>query len=487
MGNQGSNTGNNIGNNQDNNNNLNSSNMISQLQQQILNNQLEIQRMQIESMRNQTSNAFSNPMLTNPNLHRDMANDPSLKGKFLRFILNEFKNQMNQQQINRINLMLQQLPPERNNVSMPLMPQPASSQLRSERQLVSLQQNNNVGIMSRQYETEDEKAQREFELEEKRRKQAFQEAQEQRRREYQAKLSQLKNENINSMKLFSLERGYTLDQLKISYKRLALKTHPDKGGSKEKFELVTKCYFSLLEDLKKQEQDKQFFDLKKGSDEYIKTQNSTSQRFTLSKDYASISKDSFNLRKFNKIFEEHKLYDPDDEGYEEWFRNNENKSTDIPKIFSDKFNIQVFNSTFKDNVKNQTSDIVEYKEPSAIVSADKLEFSELGGTGKDDFGRNNQYTDLKKAYTTQSTFINSNLKARKSYRTIDDYERERADVSYEMTPEQIARAEIEKREEEILEQDRLERLRRHDNLTAKHYSKVHQSMLGYQSNPDMNR
>ena len=370
---------------------------------------------------------------------------------------------------------------------MPLMPQPASSQLRSERQLVSLQQNNNVGIMSRQYETEDEKAQREFELEEKRRKQAFQEAQEQRRREYQAKLSQLKNENINSMKLFSLERGYTLDQLKISYKRLALKTHPDKGGSKEKFELVTKCYFSLLEDLKKQEQDKQFFDLKKGSDEYIKTQNSTSQRFTSSKDDASISKDSFNLRKFNKIFEEHKLYDPDEEGYEEWFRNNENKSTDIPKIFSDKFNIQVFNSTFKDNVKNQTSDIVEYKEPSAIVSADKLEFSELGGTGKDDFGRNNQYTDLKKAYTTQSTFINSNLKARKSYRTIDDYERERADVSYEMTPEQIARAEIEKREQEILEQDRLERLRRHDNLTAKHYSKVHQSMLGYQSNPDMNR
>ena len=160
MGNQGSNTGNN--NNQNNNNNLNSQNMISQLQQQILNNQLEIQRMQIESMRNHTSNAFSNPMLTNPNLHRDMANDPSLKGKFLRFILNEFKNQMNQQQINRINLMLQQLPPERNNVSMPLMPQPASSQLRSERQLVSLQQNNNVGIMSRQYETEDEKAQREF-------------------------------------------------------------------------------------------------------------------------------------------------------------------------------------------------------------------------------------------------------------------------------------------------------------------------------------
>ena len=41
------------------------------------------------------------------------------------------------------------------------------------------------------------------------------------------------------MKLFGLLKGYTLDQLKISYKRLALKTHPDKGGSKEKFELVT--------------------------------------------------------------------------------------------------------------------------------------------------------------------------------------------------------------------------------------------------------
>ena len=60
-------------------------------------------------------------------------------------------------------------------------------------------------------------------------------------------------------------------------------------------------------------------------------------------------------------------------------------------------------------------------------------------------------------------------------------------ITMEMTEEQIARAEIEKREEEILEQDRLERLRRHDNLTAKHYGTVHQSMLGYQNNPDMNR
>jgi hypothetical protein len=51
----------------------------------------------------------------------------------------------------------------------------------------------------------------------------------------------------------------------------------------------------------------------------------------------------------------------------------------------------------------------------------------------------------------------------------------------------MAAEEENKRLETITEEERLERLRRHDNITAQHYLQVHQSMLGYSKTPDMSR
>ena len=104
------------------------------------------------------------------------------------------------------------------------------------------------------------------------------EKQKQRRQHYQASLSDLEKANIDSLKLFNLDKNYTLDDLKSSYKKLAMKTHPDKaGGNVEKFQLVTKCYMSLLEKYKNRESDKNFNDLRVGSKNYIEEQTGNSE------------------------------------------------------------------------------------------------------------------------------------------------------------------------------------------------------------------
>lgn len=48
------------------------------------------------------------------------------------------------------------------------------------------------------------------------------------------------------LKLFELKPGFTDDQLKTAYRRLAHKHHPDKGGSAENFKNIKEAHDFLL-------------------------------------------------------------------------------------------------------------------------------------------------------------------------------------------------------------------------------------------------
>ena len=75
--------------------------------------------------------------------------------------------------------------------------------------------------------------------------------------------------------------------------------------------------------------------LRSASQTYFDTQKNNS------KQNVHLSKDKFNVRVFNKLYEDHRLDDPNDAGYEKWLRSEENSGYEQPKIFSDKFNINV--------------------------------------------------------------------------------------------------------------------------------------------------
>ena len=65
-------------------------------------------------------------------------------------------------------------------------------------------------------------------------------------------------DNINPYDILGIHKNFTIEELKDKYKRVAKKTHPDKGGSEELFRLVTLCYKKLYEEYKLKQIDKQF-------------------------------------------------------------------------------------------------------------------------------------------------------------------------------------------------------------------------------------
>ena len=350
---------------------------------------------------------------------------------------------------------------------------------------------NDINQLSSHYHDQEEREKVEFEMEQKRREREFLEKQRQRRHEYQSRLGELEKKNIDAIKLFSLPDNYTLDQLKTAYKKLAMQTHPDRpSGSKQKFQLITQCYLSLMEKYKLRESDKTYNDLRQASKEYISNQQSQNNNIQVSIGTSgeTLDKKNFNAKLFNKLYEQHKLWDPNDDGYQDWLSSTRDEPDPTP-LFSNKFNLDVFNNTFSE-MKNRGGDgqIVKHDAPTALVSCGNG-FTELDNTNQiSDFTRPLEgatkgiaYTDLKTAYTSKGNLIDPNSVEYKQYKSVDELKRDRSKIKYEMTPEQLRQEQIRKAKEEEQERIRQERIRQRDIMVGQNYSKAHQAMLGYRS------
>jgi curved DNA-binding protein CbpA len=397
-----------------------------------------------------------NSLLSSPELKKEMSNNPAFGVQMIELILKEFGTQLTDQQYNKINDYLE----------------------RANQQTYQQQNHHQTQIMIHSVENEEEIERRKFEEEQLRRRREFEEQQKRRKAEYQRQLKSFESNNTtNPYQLLGLTQNYNLDQLKIAYRKKAIMTHPDKGGNPELFDEVTKAYFSLLEKLKNKEDDKQYMDLKNNAKTYIESQSSSN------KQNINLSKEKFNLNEFNKVFEENKIADPTDTGYEEWLKDDKNVK-EPPKVFSKKFNIDVFNSTFenwKDEDENLHREIILRDEPTALVSFNgKTGFSELGVDRVDDFSNSDRglgYTDLKQAYSKNGIINTKAIKPRESYRSIQEYEKARANINYTMTEEDIRKEAIRKKREQEEEEKRVQRVQNRDNQAFNSYNRVHQMML----------
>lgn len=467
---------------------------------------------------------------------RELNNNPEAKLVYLRQLLS-LPNVSSQQQA-KIYKLIQEterlaLARSRTNSVMPLKP-PAEPVVLSTRigtrdqnprarELVAVQTFNDMHTLSAHYTSEETRAEAEFELEQRRRAEQFREAQRRRRMDYQTKLQELDSSKVDSLKLFGLGPNFTLVELKHAYKRLAIETHPDRpGGNTEKFQTVTKCYMSLLEKLKGNEPERGFDDLRKGSRDYMKGQHpnvnsdsgGTGNLYRTSAELKSRFRGgdndqlkleggpgaekldpeakSFNVGLFNKLYESNKLWDPNDDGYDDWFRKGEvDDIVKAPPVFSNKFNLDVFNTTFgewKTQVDNMTGAgaIMQYQEPQELINTTAGWSIIDAGKKVEDFTKGIDqagslaYTDLKLAYAGNCNMINpATAKPRESYRNMDELVKSRDKISFDMSPQDMAREEARKYAEQQAEQDRLDRLRSHEQLQGEHYSRVHQRMLGY--------
>jgi curved DNA-binding protein CbpA len=440
--------------------------------------------------------------------------DPVAKLAYLKSLL-QTKGITAQQQA-RIYALINQTETQ---ISQRQIPVPTRDVTPTGRALVVKQQHNNINTLSSSYTSDEARLEAEFEMELQRKREAFKLEQQRRRTEYLNKLRELEQANINSFELFGIGPNYTLEELKMAYKRLAMKSHPDRpGGNTTEFQRVTQCYMDLLEKLKTKNSGAQFNELRNSSrdankqadghstgadyrDRFRDMYRTSNTEFKGSSEsvksggsgYLRPDPKSFNRELFNKLYEQNKLWDPNDDGYDSWLRSAEvDETSKAPPVFSKAFNLSVFNSTFEDWKEKQAStsasggQITKYDRPMELVSTGAGFMTLDGNQSIKDFTKapdqpgSLQYTDLKLAYTGACNMINPNeVDPREQYRTVEDLELARSKISYQLSPEDMRREEARAQQLAMEESVRQERMRKHAEITAQHWNNTYQSVLGY--------
>ena len=212
----------------------------------------------------------------------------------------------------------------------------------------------------------------------------------------------------NCLLVLDLEEEVALTEpaLRTAYKKAAVKAHPDKGGSEQEFEAVTRAYAYLIEILRRIQGGR----TKEGVVEAPNVLKDS--RVTDSKDWEMVTPVKLNPKKldmnaFNTMFEQTRIPDPDDTGYGDWLKGADAKQNG--PNFGGKFNRDVFNKAFEDEARKTAGSALSVLSPEAMILAPGHGV-ELGRTNSGSYtapaNASMKYTDLKQAYTTDNTFSN---------------------------------------------------------------------------------
>jgi len=255
------------------------------------------------------------------------------------------------------------------------------------------------------------------------------------------------------------EVALTEEELKKAYKKAAFKAHPDKGGSEQHFEAITRAYAYLTEILKRVQGGRS--QLKKVEEPtLLKTERSSEAEAWKQAEPVRLHPDKLDMNAFNKMFEATRIPDPDGDGYGDWLKN-EGQGSEAPK-FSGKFNRDVFNTMFEQEAA-KTRD-AKSANALSVVGPQALLFNpsygvEIGrGKGEFTTAANDDgslhYTDLKAAYTTANTFSAEVADVRVENRSFDQYQQSRKKAPDPLRNEELEAIQHMEREAEQREKQR---------------------------------
>jgi len=289
----------------------------------------------------------------------------------------------------------------------------------------------------------------------------------------------------------------SLDIIRKAYKKKALQYHPDRVSQNDsklsteynnKFKIITQAYLYLL---KKYEEDNQ---LEIKINKPVEKSN-YEDNINEGVENKYIDKDNFNIDRFNEIFEEYKIPDTYEDGYNnlinETGKRSERSTTyspDIPienNIFSNNFNLDIFNKSFDNYKQNKPIDqskIIEYYEPEAMESS-AIGFQELGVIKNNNFENINKsrkisYTDYKTAHIDANVLItNKKDIGYQKYKDINQLEQERSNISYKLTPEEREKKILYEQQMNDKESKRIAHLAYLDSKINKNYNKINKLRL----------
>lgn len=244
------------------------------------------------------------------------------------------------------------------------------------------------------------------------------------------------------------------DSLKRAFKRAAVESHPDKGGSEGDFDLILSAYLYLSTILKRSTGGRGGFQVLDPSevrqareDQFVSELNNlVSEVF----DQVDQSKNEKFLQEFNEQFEKTHVRE-NEVGYESWLRSDDDVKEE-PRVDPDQWN-QTFESRVKLGKPEPTSMIL-HPDQMAFVSGSTRGSALIQGTGHSftsDVEANPEYTDLHDAYTAENTVYDKIPVYQEHERTFESLLKER-DLVYttelDRDLEAIAAYEKQKQEEE---------------------------------------
>ena len=257
------------------------------------------------------------------------------------------------------------------------------------------------------------------------------------------------------------EVAITEETLKKAYKKAALKAHPDKGGTEEHFEAITRAYAYLSEILKRMQGGRST-----SSKVEAPTAISTGRQVEAKKwEYSEpvkLNPKNLDMNAFNRMFEDTHMPDPDQDGYGDWLKTADGTNSPGPK-FGGKFNRDVFNRMFEDEARKsgstQSNAIIMHPDAMALAPTIGIE---LGRDRPQDYtaapNAKQHFTDLRAAYTTESTISDKVAGVKVEERRLDTYRasREKAPDPYtESERMQLSQSEMMLRQREEMRQRRV--------------------------------
>lgn len=262
----------------------------------------------------------------------------------------------------------------------------------------------------------------------------------------------------------------TEEVLKRAYKRAALRVHPDKGGTEEEFESVTRAYAYLSEILKRmQGRRSASANMEPASVQSAQQQRSNdAEQWKMKGEPIRLNPKNLDMNAFNKMFEQTHLPDPDSDGYGDWLKSPDDHSGGSGPAFKGKFNRDVFNRMFEEEAKKSkgagTSTQLMVHPGDMALTLNPTNGTELVSGRPDSFtaaaNSKFQYTDLRGAYTTDSTVSDKVADVRVTDRSYDQYR-----ASREKAPDPFSQTELhhlrefeerQKRAEDVRERRRAE-------------------------------
>jgi len=236
------------------------------------------------------------------------------------------------------------------------------------------------------------------------------------------------------------EVALTEESLKSAYKKMALRAHPDKGGSEEYFEAVTRAYAYLSEILKFMRGGKRDTQGRVDASEARHRRDAEATQWEDGREPVRLNAKNLDMNAFNQLFEQTHLPDPDSDGYGDWLKSSDGPASSMK--FKGQFNRDVFNRMFEEEAQKSSKSTALMMHPGQMaLTLNPTHGVDLVGERPDSYtaapNSKFQFTDLRGAYTSESTLSDKVANVAVGDRNLEQYR-----ASRERAPDPLSQTEL---------------------------------------------